>query len=602
LHPWRVSPNPKTDVHTHRVAPGFGHALLTPFVVYTFKVLGVSAAVHHHGETWFPIHDEPDVVAFDRGHAATLDRGEYNAARFAEAARGRRIVRGEHAGYWDLFVPITVDDSVVGTLVTGPFARARPTSEGILARWHALTGRRGHLGEPEFAAYVSTVLGTLVLDDARLERFERLLHCLSLLMAGRGDAAKLVNETEAIHVELSKVRLVERTWQAAREMIDERFTDRWQSERGNLSRLGLSRFPDQVLVGLNVGLALAPDPVDEVLRRDALQRRAVGLARSAGDVIAGQVGDHGIALLSSASGTRRQTNRKILDLAERTATVARRELDLSLHFGASHGAQREPLHLQYRSALAAAQSALGRRQRLVMAEAGSAPSSLRELRRELGHALEERADSLEARFDRYLEVVAAESGYRIDAARGHLEAGFERIAEPLVSTGALDARSHRKLCESLDRSAQEAQNSIELFASYRRAVRDLSAALQRPVRARRDRGLAAAFTYIREHYAEPLRLGEIARRAGFAAGHLSKLFIEREGMSFQHYLRKLRLERAKHLLADTDLRQTRIAELSGFGNAAYFSRVFRQMSGMTAGSYRQHAGAGRRSGRNTKTS
>jgi AraC-like DNA-binding protein len=599
---WRVSPNPKTDVHTHAVARGFGHALFTPFVSYTFKALGVSAAVHERGMTWFPIHDEPDVIAFEHGHAAMTERGQYNTAQFERVAAQRRIVQAEHAGYWDLFAPIIADEQIVGILVTGPFVRTRPTSEAILERWQALTGRRGHLSDPEFAAYVSAALGTLVLDDAKLHAFERLVRCLSLLMAGRGDAEKLVNEVEALHAELFRVRAVERTWRAAREMLDERFSDRWRSQLGNLARLGLSRLPDHVLVGLSTSVPVAPDPVAEVIRRDALQRRAVELARSAGETIAGQIGDHGIVFLSSSRGTRERARSKLRELAERAARVARRDYDLLLCFGMSNEARRGvSLQAGYRSALAAAESALARRQRVVVAGSGPARASLRELRGMLGRALEERADSLCARFDGYVEAVAAVSAYRIEAARGHLEAGFERIAEPIVKAGALDARSYGELCESLGRSGDECRNASELFAAYRSAVRDLSAALERPSSIRRDQRLRAALAHIHERYTEPVRLGEIARRAGLAPDYLSKLFIEREGMSFQHYVRKLRFERAKHLLTDTELGLARIAEITGFGSAAYFSRVFRLLSGTTASSYRDRAGARRRSRRRTET-
>ena len=40
--------------------------------------------------------------------------------------------------------------------------------------------------------------------------------------------------------------------------------------------------------------------------------------------------------------------------------------------------------------------------------------------------------------DRYLEAVAARSGYRIEPIRVHLEVGFEKIAEPLLASNALE--------------------------------------------------------------------------------------------------------------------------------------------------------------------
>jgi len=184
-------------------------------------------------------------------------------------------------------------------------------------------------------------------------------------------------------------------------------------------------------------------------------------------------------------------------------------------------------------------------------------------------------------------VVAAQCGYRSDAARGHLEAGFERIAAPLLSSGAIDKKSFDALCDVLERAAREAGTITDLFAAYRRAVLDLSDSMQRPVLARQDRSLRTAVEHIHQHYAERLSLKTVARLAGFAPSHFSKLFIKRERVPFEQYVRSLRLERAKQLLADTDLDAARVADLSGFRSPQYFSHVFTEALGMTPLTYRQ---------------
>jgi AraC-like DNA-binding protein len=356
---------------------------------------------------------------------------------------------------------------------------------------------------------------------------------------------------------------------------------------GSLRRLGLSKVADHVLVGLALSRDPGPDPVDEAIRRNALQRRAVELARLAHDVMAGKLGDHGVVFLSCASGSLERRKRRLSELADKVMRLARRDLGLAVYFGASVPVRPEPLNLTYRAALGAAESALQRAEGVVWADASASLPPLRQLRKELSHLIEQDPGSLTARFDRYLEAVAAHCAYRLDAARGHVEAGFERSAEPLVGVGALDPRSFSHLVETLDRAAAESQSLIDLFAAYRRAAADLADAVKRPGSAHQDRNLRVALDYIHQHCTEPLRLTDMARRAGFAPSHFSKLFIKREQVSFQHYLRRLRVERAKHLLANTDLALGRIAELTGFGNAAYFCRVFRQSSGGTPLSYRK---------------
>ena len=94
-----------------------------------------------------------------------------------------------------------------------------------------------------------------------------------------------------------------------------------------------------------------------------------------------------------------------------------------------------------------------------------------------------------------------------------------------------------------------ARTLSELAAAYRAAVADLSDAIRRPVSARRDRSLRGALEYIHQHYGERLELPKVAKVAGFTPKYFSQLFHEREKMTFERYLAKLRLERAKQLLS-----------------------------------------------------
>jgi AraC-like DNA-binding protein len=572
------------------LARGFGHALVAPVVAHVFEALRVSATLWD-GRHWWAIHSEPNVSEFEAEHRVDTERIDYNERCFAQAQRHKKPIRGELGGYSDLFVPILASTQVTAVLVIGPFARARPTSARLLERWRALTGRQAHLADPEFALYLERTLSTLVLDPSALLGFERLLGCLAQLLAGEGDAGALMNQAEELVTRLEQIRLAERVWQAARTMVDDRFPRAWQNagRAYTMQNLGLSRVADHLLVGLTVSRKAGADLIDEALRREAFQRASVYLGREIGDVITGQVGDHGVVFLSAAKGTAARKRQKLADLAERVSDLGRRRFGLSLHFGASVASGAEPLSRSYQAALGAAESALAQGTKMVIAEAlASRPArSLSHLRDELCAEVEERPDLLPARFDRYLEVVGAHCGYRSDAARGHLEAGFERIAAPLLGNGSIDKKSFDALCEVLERAAREAGTITDLFAGYRRAVLDVSEAVQRPVLARQDRSLRNAVEHIHQHYAERLSLKTVARLAGFAPSHFSKLFIKRERMPFEQYVRRLRVERARHLLADTDLNAARVADLSGFRSAQYFSHVFKQTLGVTPLTYRQ---------------
>ncbi len=117
----------------------------------------------------------------------------------------------------------------------------------------------------------------------------------------------------------------------------------------------------------------------------------------------------------------------------------------------------------------------------------------------------------------------------------------------------------------------------------------MSDAVRRPVPARQSRSLQRAVMHIHKHYRESLGLAAVSRVAGFAPNYFSALFKQREGMTFERYVRQLRIERAKQLLASTDLDMQRIAQLSGLGTRQYLARMFRRVLGMTPLEYRLRA-------------
>jgi AraC-like DNA-binding protein len=591
VHAWRTVYEFGTEARRHTIDRGEGHALLSPLVAWAFKVLGVSAAIWEHGPEWWPIHVESNVIAFEVEHGHDRERVAHNARKMAEACRRRKTVRGEHAGLSDLFVPIIIRDRAVAVLATGPFATSRPSSADVLDRWRFLTGRQGQPGDPEFAAYLSATLAVLVLEGPDLPRFEELLGCFALLMSGERRADDLMNRVEVLQRRLEQIRLPERMWQMARTMVDDRSpnTAVRYTDKNALRLLGLTRAIDHVVVGLTRSRKPIADVVDEAIRRNAFQRAAVELARKEGEALSGKVGDHGIVLLTGAAQAKK---RRALALAHKLAAIAGR-FGFSLHVGVSASEGDIPPSRTYQSALGAGESALSQNLALVHADPSSIGRAhpLRAMRRELGGAIEIHPQTLGARFERYLEVVAIHCGYRMEAAKTHLEVGFDRMAEALQAGGGLDAKTLIDLSDALDRSVDAARTLDELFAAYRLAIADLAAAATRPVSARHDRGLRAALDYMRQHYAEPLRAATVARVAGLSPKYFSRLFRDREGTTFETALLGLRVERAKSLLDASDLSIERVARLSGFGSSQYFCRVFKRVERRTPLGYRRHSRA-----------
>ncbi|MNJ25671.1 HTH-type transcriptional activator Btr [compost metagenome] len=65
------------------------------------------------------------------------------------------------------------------------------------------------------------------------------------------------------------------------------------------------------------------------------------------------------------------------------------------------------------------------------------------------------------------------------------------------------------------------------------------------------------------------------------------MFKSETGESYLEFLTKVRMEEAKRLLKDSDLKAYEIAELVGYSDQRYFSQVFRKHTGMKPTDYRK---------------
>jgi YesN/AraC family two-component response regulator len=295
-----------------------------------------------------------------------------------------------------------------------------------------------------------------------------------------------------------------------------------------------------------------------------------------------------VTFLAARKGSAKSRAQFLAETAERAHSLARR-FDLRLHVGFSAPDNGIGISEQYRTALTAAESALSRGERTALAAVYGPTQGLGlgELREELAALIDGQSARVPAKFERYLEAVAYSSEYGLEAARVHLRASLERMVLALRGRGRLEARSLGELLDGVSRAEREAQTIRDLFGAYRNAVSDLCAAVERPLPAARDRSLRRARAYIEQHYAEPLRLEAVAKVAGFAPNYFSQLFKKRERVTFEQYVHKLRIQRARQLLSSTTLEVQRVAQLAGFSSSTYFCRAFKHDEGSTPAQFRR---------------
>lgn len=102
-----------------------------------------------------------------------------------------------------------------------------------------------------------------------------------------------------------------------------------------------------------------------------------------------------------------------------------------------------------------------------------------------------------------------------------------------------------------------------------------------------DPAVAQALRLIREHATEPITIEQLLRDVPLSRRALETRFRELLGRSPYAEVMRLRVQKAKQLLAETNLRISEVAEQSGFGELRRLSVVFREKTGFTPSQYRE---------------
>ena len=92
-----------------------------------------------------------------------------------------------------------------------------------------------------------------------------------------------------------------------------------------------------------------------------------------------------------------------------------------------------------------------------------------------------------------------------------------------------------------------------------------------------NRPIVMAREFIKKNYVEKsLSLSMVSEYVGLSENHFSSIFAKQTGKTFTEYVTELRIEKAKTLLRETNLKVYEVAENVGFANAEYFSKIFKK--------------------------
>ncbi len=99
--------------------------------------------------------------------------------------------------------------------------------------------------------------------------------------------------------------------------------------------------------------------------------------------------------------------------------------------------------------------------------------------------------------------------------------------------------------------------------------------------------MQSAVDYIRRNYGKPIDMAEVSNYVSMNYSMFSALFKEYTGRNFSSYLKTLRIEKSKKLLCSTDIGITEISQKVGFEDARYFTKVFKEETGLPPSVFRE---------------
>ncbi len=167
-----------------------------------------------------------------------------------------------------------------------------------------------------------------------------------------------------------------------------------------------------------------------------------------------------------------------------------------------------------------------------------------------------------------------------------VNAGYRQL---LAAGGSNDACLH---------SIYERLFSLDTLDQYEDAVASFFSALRESLNAQhRSRGsqlISKICRHIDENFCDPaLSLNSVSSAVYISPTYLSILFKKEMGTTFVDYVSRLRMEKAKELLRDGNLKTYEAAERTGYNDPQYFSSCFKKYTGLTPSEYKAQMKGGR---------
>lgn len=160
-------------------------------------------------------------------------------------------------------------------------------------------------------------------------------------------------------------------------------------------------------------------------------------------------------------------------------------------------------------------------------------------------------------------------------ARATIEAGLD--VDEVFSIEEMYIRK----CESLDNIDRIKNLQYHMIVDYADRVKKL-----KQYNGQNSKLVTDISRYIRSHISEPIKTSDIAEYFGKSRGGITTEFKKQTGMNLSDFIKLKKIQEAQELLYETNKSLVLISDYLGFSSQSHFTRVFKEIVGITPKEYR----------------
>lgn len=127
----------------------------------------------------------------------------------------------------------------------------------------------------------------------------------------------------------------------------------------------------------------------------------------------------------------------------------------------------------------------------------------------------------------------------------------------------------------------------DLFCELGKLQENLITELQKSKENETTRPVRLAKQLIMENYQRNITLDEICEAVGFSSAYFSAMFKKVTGEGFSKYLTRVRIDKAKELLRETNMPVSEVCEAVGYNDRKHFTQTFHKATGVNPAEFRR---------------